>query len=348
MSTTRGGDAVPVTRIGQLDDHPAGLSWSHDDALLAVGCLDGTVSVFDGTEPRPAPPTHPMGVADVGWHPHLPLLATGGLDGVVRVWDAEQARVLGEVSAKGWCAQVAWSPTGREVAAAVGRTVVRLDNAGAELWRHDDHDATVACLAWTPDGRSLAAGMNGGVRWYQDGVEAWKSFDYAGALLALAVAPSGRWIASGNHDNSVHCWRLWTEEELFMSGYEQKILHLAWSRDSRYLAVGNPGEVTVWDFSGKGPRGSKPDRFAGHVRRIVALAYQPGSSLLMSAGAEGRLCLWDPRAKRRLVSTTQFDAEIATAMWSRRGDRIAVALADGTVAVAEMSAVGPLAHRSRR
>ena len=256
--------------------------------------------------------------------------------------------MLSEASAKGWCAQVSWSPTGTEVAAAVGRTVLRLDATGAEVRRHAELDATVACLAWTPDGGSLAAGMNGGIRWYQDGVEAWKTFDYAGALLALAVAPSGRWIASGNHDNSVHCWRLWNEEELFMSGYEQKILQLAWSRDSRYLAVGNPGEVTVWDFSGKGPRGSKPDRFAGHVRRIVALAYQPDSTLLMSAGAEGRLCLWDPRAKRRLVSTTQFDAEIATATWSHAGDRIAVALADGTVCIAELPAKWHPGHRSRR
>jgi WD40 repeat protein len=348
MTAGTGTDAVTVTHMGQVADHPASLSWSVHDALLAVGCLDGTVSVLEGSDLRAAPPIHPLGVADAQWHPRLPLLAVGGLDGVVRLWDAEHGEVLGEASAKGWCAQVSWSPNEREVAAAVGKTVLRLDTSGAEVHRHGDHDATVACLAWTPDGRSLAAGMNGGIWWYQDGPEPWKTFEYAGALLTVAVSPSGRWIASGNHDNSIHCWRLWTEEELFMSGYEQKIQQIAWTRDSRYLAVGNPGEVTVWDFSGKGPRGSKPTQFSGHVRRIVALAYQPGSSLLMSAGAEGRLCLWDPRAKRRLVSTTQFDAEIATAVWSRSGDRVAVALVDGTIAVVELPAVWRAGNRSRR
>jgi WD40 repeat protein len=342
-------EADPVVEpVGAVDDAVASLSWSMNDDLLAVGCLDGTVSVFDGTLRRPSPPMHPLGVADAQWHPSLPLLAVGGLDGVVRLWDGEHGEVVGEATAKGWCAQVAWSPTGRELAAAVGKTVVRMDTAGSELRRHGDHDATVACLAWTPDGRSLGAGMNGGIWWYQDGVEVWKTFEYAGALLALAIAPSGRWIASGNHDSSVHCWRLWTEEELFMSGYEQKILQIAWSRDSRFLAVGNPGEVTVWDFSGKGPRGSKPSQFTGHERRIVALAYQPGGRRLMSAGAEGTLCLWDPMAKRRLISTMTFDTEISTARWNGRGDRIAVACTDGSVSVVRIPTAWVGDGRSRR
>jgi hypothetical protein len=36
-------------------------------------------------------------------------------------------------------------------------------------------------------------------------------------------------------------------------GYPAKVQHLAWDQSSRHIAVGNIGEITVWNFADKGP-----------------------------------------------------------------------------------------------
>ena len=43
-----------------------------------------------------------------------------------------------------------------------------------------------------------------------------------------------------------------------MSGYSTKVRELSWHANSRFLATGGGPAVVVWDFSGKGPAGSKP------------------------------------------------------------------------------------------
>lgn len=324
----------PTIEVG---DYVSTLRWSRGGDHLAIGSLDGTVTIIDDDGDVQHPPVHPFGVTAVAWSPTADLLATGGQDGTARLWSVNDAAVVGEVSARGWCGALAWRPDGVEVAAAVGSEVIRMAPDGSEVVRHGNHPSTVACLGYTPDGRHLGVGMYGGIWWYQGDTRPTKRFDWKGSLLTLAIAPNGKWACSGNQDASVHCWRLWTGDELTMNGYPAKVEHLAWDGRSRLLAVGNLGEVTVWDFAGKGPRGSRPRQLDGHARRVVDVAFQPLTTLLASAGADGRLCLWDPSAARRhLLSSVQFDEEIACIAWSPAGDEIAVGMADGRVTLVEV------------
>ena len=328
----------------RLDDHVGTLSWSADGHRLAAGSLSGAVVVLHDGAPSSAPPAHGLGTGHVAWAPDAPLLATGGQDGVVRVWDADTGEVLAVLQAKGWCGGIAWRPDGRELAAAVGRAVLRAKVDGStvvEHLRHDDHPSTVGCLAWTPDGRSLGVGAYGGLWWYQGAPRATKHFAWKGALLTVAVSPDGRWVASGNQDASVHCWKLWAGDELAMSGFELKVEAIAWSPDAALLAVGNAGEITLWGFRGKGPRGQKPVQLAGHARRVVALGFGHGGRLLATAGAEGRLCLWDHRrSSERMLAAHQFDDELTTLAWAPDGRRLAVATDDGTVWTVDTAGVG--------
>ena len=324
----------PAVRVG---DYVSALAWSADGSRLAVGSLDGTTAIVDDDGLVQHPPLHEFGVTQVAWSPTADLLATGGQDGRVRLWSAADGTVLGEVTARGWCGDIVWRPDGAEFAAAIGNEVIRVATDGSEHLRHGAHPSTVACLGYTPDGRHLGAGLYGGVWWYQGDTKPTKRFEWKGSLLALAIAPNGKWACSGNQDASVHCWRLWSGDELTMNGYPAKVEHLAWDDRSRLLAVGNLGEVTVWDFSGKGPKGSRPKQLDGHARRVADVGFQPLSTLLASAGADGRLCLWDPTASRRsLLASLQFDEEIACIAWSPAGDEIAVGLADGLVTLVEV------------
>lgn len=118
-----------------------------------------------------------------------------------------------------------------------------------------------------------------------------------------------------------------------MSGYPTKVEHLTWHHSSRYMAVGNLGEITVWDFSGRGPQGSRPRQMEGHDRHISALAFQHRGDVLASADADGRLVLWDGTARRArpLDRLDDLGSAVSCLAWSPDDRHLMVATAAGRV-----------------
>jgi WD40 repeat protein len=154
-------------------------------------------------------------------------------------------------------------------------------------------------------------------------------------LLSLVVSPTGKWACGGGQDATVHIWRLWSGRDLSMSGYPTKIEHLAFRPDGRWLAVGCLGDVTVWDFGGKGPAGSRPSRGEGHERHITCVAWDPGGDALVTAGADGRVTLWPcpARAGRTLrpLEVHERDAPVGAVAWLPAGGDLVAGYADGRV-----------------
>jgi WD40 repeat protein len=321
------GVSSPVVAAAlQLDDYVSTLGFSADGECLVAGSLAGDAAIVHGAR-RVGLASHPGGVLCAAWSPAAPVVAVGGADGTLRCSTAEG--VAAEPVALGaWVNQVAWRPDGSLLAVAAGRDVAVLGADGAEQDRHR-HPSTVTAIAWTPSGMRLAAGCYGGVWWYQPGTDGvHKHFAWKGSVLTLAVSPNTRWIASGNQDNSVHVWRLWNGDDLQMSGYEAKVEHLAWDRSSRWLCVAGIGEVTLWDFSGRGPQGSRPKTLDGHTRRVTALAFS--GTTLASGSADGTIRLWSV-PKKKPVAVIDVEDEITRLAWHPRGGVLAVGTASGTV-----------------
>lgn len=325
---------APASLGFRLDDYTSALAWSADGRYLAAGSLGGTTVVLavepDGDVIRAEPvaelPEHPLGVLALDWSSAGPRLASGGQDGRVRVWQPERGSTE-VVAGSGWVQDVAWSPDGDLLAAAVGRDLVLVD--GATVQRFGPHPSTVTALAWSTNGRSVGIGCYGGVWWYQPGAEAvHRTFEWKGSILTFATAPNGKWLASGNQDNSVHVWRLWSGDDLEMNGYESKVEHLAWDPASRWLCVGGIGDITCWDFSGRGPQGTRPKSLDGHTRRITALVF--GGTTLASGSADGTVRFWKV-PKRDPLAVTDLGEEVAQAAWRPGGGVLAVGGADGGI-----------------
>ena len=58
-----------------------------------------------------------------------------------------------------------------------------------------------------------------------------------------------------------------------MSGYPTKVTTLAWGEGGPILATGGGHSIAIWNFSGKGPAGSRPVDLAGHRMRMTGLAF---------------------------------------------------------------------------
>ncbi|MBA4864076.1 hypothetical protein H1V43_22500 [Streptomyces sp. PSKA54] len=314
-----------------VDDAPVALSARGD--LVAVAGAEGTVRVLDAAMGAEMGALElPGGALSVELAPDAGHLAATGPMGYA-LWRRKDGRTTVRESGA-WSAAAAWAdPVGvppaersrgwGRVAVASGRRVLVLDADGEELWRTDPAASTVTDLAWMRQGRRLAVAAYGAVHGHERHTpKPVVTYPYVGSHLALAVAPTGKWICSGNQDASIHIWRTRDGSELTMSGYPEKVSRLAFDDTGFWLAADGAPDVTVWDFSGKGPAGTAPRSLRCH-ETVTALAWRPGNGgHLASGGADGTVALWYATAGRpqqRLIPARELTGDgagVAALAWA--------------------------------
>jgi len=302
-----------------VDDAPVSLSARGD--LVAVAGAEGTVRVLDAAMGAETVSLElPGGALSVRLAPDAGHLAATGPMGYA-LWRRTGGRTTVRESGA-WSAAAAWADPER-VAIASGRRALVLDTDGEELWRTDPAASTVTDLAWMRQGRRLAVAAYGAVHGHERHTpKPVVTYPYVGSHLALAVAPTGRWICSGNQDASIHIWRIRDAGDLTMSGYPEKISRLAFDDSGFWLAADGAPDITVWDFSGKGPEGTAPRSLRCH-ETITALAWRPGAGgHLASGGDDGTVALWYAtagRAQQRLRPARELTgdgAAVAALAWA--------------------------------
>ncbi|MFD9507889.1 WD40 repeat domain-containing protein [Streptomyces mirabilis] len=316
-----------------VDDAPVAISARGD--LIAVAGAEGTVKVFDAAMGAEIGALElPGGALKVALSLDAQhLVATGPMG--YALWRRTDGRTRVRESGT-WSATAAWAD-GERVAVATGRRAHVLDPDGTELWRTEPAASTVSDLAWMRQGRRLAVAAYGAVRCHERHTEKpVATYPYVGSHLALAVAPTGRWICSGNQDASIHIWRARDGGELTMSGYPEKVSRLAFDETGFWLAAVGAPDVTVWDFSGRGPEGTAPRSLRCH-ETVTALAWRPGAAGHLASGvADGTVALWHAttgRPQARLRPARELDGTgtaVAALAWAG-SHLLAAAWRDGRV-----------------
>lgn len=325
-----------------IPEFPAFLGWSDAHGTrLAMLSGEGTLGMMDAMEGTGVwrIDAHAHGACALATTPHHERIATGGQDGTCRLWDAASGTLLREITApSAWVEHVAWSPDGRHLALSSGRALWLLDPAGEVLRRWDGHPSTIASIAWRPDGKQLVAAHYNGATLYQPETERSVRFlERKGSILAVAWHPRGRHLAAGCQDQAVQVWNMQRDDHLYMSGYQTKVATVTWDLGGRLLATaGGPG-ATCWDFSGKGPQGSRPIVLANHRDLLSGIAWNPNKPVVATSDQVGRTNLW--RINGRVpeeLARLEGGAAVATQVWSPGGGRLVIAYEDGAVEVMEV------------
>jgi WD40 repeat protein len=285
---------------------------------LAVGTADGglTVLAFTGTELKPVGQTtaHVSGTAAVAYSPAGAELATVGGDGLAKVWPLLPDGGPGQPPR-------------------VFETGVKPAHPGATV--------ALSAVAFSPDGRQLAAAGSDGVVhvWAAStGVEARALRGHTDWVTAVQFGPAADGILSAGVDRAARVFELTRTEAAARTGHAMAARAVAVSRDGRFAATASDDRtVKVWELA----TGAEAGTLTGPAGETYAVAFV-GPGRVVAGGAEGRLRWWDVgqsvaarTANTGTVYTLVAAADGRLGVWSRNNSNQDVFeryAADGTPA----------------
>ncbi len=301
-----GREEVSIKGTGDLLFQPA---FSPDGRYLVLASEEPVARVLDATTGREEFNLrgHPHGVGRVTFSPDGGRLFTAGArpsaaeddgaDGELAAWDVIRSRESVAVAPTGGFAVVAFSPDGLWLARAdtLGNTVTVTDALTGQVRHKLRCPRSVASLAYSPDGRRLAAGT--------------------GEFLHLEWAGDKKLPVPGR----VQVWDTATGKERFaLDGPAEQVSSVAYSPDGRYVAAGDvAGGVRLWDAT----TGAALHTPAAAGESIQTVAFSPGGQLAVAAGNTVRL--FDPTSGR-LERTLPFTHPVCSLCFSADGSRLAV------------------------
>ncbi|MFO0897494.1 MAG: WD40 repeat domain-containing protein [Pirellulales bacterium] len=376
-----------LTLPGHTEWEAYATALSPDGKLLASTGTDRQILVWElpSGKLRLQLATPDFVVSALAFSPDSATLASGGGDKQIHLWDAASGQLRRSLTGhRAWIAQLEFSPDGqtllsgacdwashrahdwpRPAGSGPEQSEWRLwDVASGNLLRAVPREGRLLAVAFSPDGRSIACGVDKEVRLYERAAESPGKVvaTHDAGVTDLAFTPDGAALLTTSHDQTVKRTNLATgKTEWTAPGYFEQVNSVALSDDGDLLVTGSSdlrfvrqkiaagaheisaGAVRVWDAR----RGRLLRRLGDPSEQVMAVAISPDRTRLASGAATatggGAVNVWDEQSGKLLWSTKEHGQEVLAVAFAPRGDTLAAGDAAGNVVVRE-AASGRVLH----
>lgn len=283
----------------------------------------------------------------VDFSPDGQTLVSAGSDGDVHIWEVAAGRRRATLRSGAREVNFAcYSPDGKTVAAAETGAKLRLWNAEkSETLSVWDSPALVqiSCLAWSADGRHLAAAGFPGesfVVWdVATGQAQVMPQGHSDEVNSLAYSSDGRRLATASSDESVRIWDFERGSQLASLAPDQThITCVRFSPDGQVLATsGAEGTVKIWNVAD----GSLVATYEANSERADALAFSPHDPVVAIGDHFGIVREWDWKHNRIVRVIDSGQGRILSLAYSRARNTLASAAREGSLCIWDFATEEP-------
>jgi WD40 repeat protein/energy-coupling factor transporter ATP-binding protein EcfA2 len=223
---------------------------------------------------------------------------------------------------------------GDEAQASLVNTLTTTRYAGTLM----DRTSPVSSVAFSPDGRTVAAGdSTGAVIVWDLGAPSRPGHlleAHAGSVSSLAFSPDGRTLAAGSFDGRVVLWDvadLIRPRQFLMAG-AGSVFSVVFSPDGRTVAAGDAeGTVILWDLADPTRPWQLGSPHTGRATAVFSVAFSPDGRTVATANDDGTALLWNlAESAQPAHSLTGHTSSVNSVAFAPDGRTLATASDDGT------------------
>jgi WD40 repeat protein len=217
--------------------------------------------------------------------------------------------------------------------------------SGTPRWSFETGDQWARALAFSPDGKVLAAGTGSAgdsvIRLWDaaTGTDLGRLDGHRGQISDLVFWPDGQLLASASEDHTIRLWGVAGQRPLaILRGHRSRVRSLALLPDGvTLLSAGTDGAVLAWDT-----REMRRDRLQFALSQPVrAWCFAPDSRSVLTLNPDGRLSRWHGshfEAEEVLAETGQPQSPTSFAQFSDDGRLVAITTRQGSIVVWDVAA----------
>lgn len=276
----------------RLQRPPEGLRTYHPDIdRLCIGTAFGSLSFYSFQDGPSLPfQAHSGTIAALAFSEDGSYLASAGADSLVKVWDVGGNFLYSTCECSEPPRSLAVSPNGRYIAAANGNTVTLRHLDGSSPISLPKHDWGAACLAFSPDSKTLVTGANDGYvkLWSLHGQRLQTLTKHEWGVESVVFSPEGDYIVSGGKDRLVKISTALGEVLRGFEAHDAAVRCVAISPDSAAIASCSiDNHFKIWTIDGK-----LLHSFQDHQWGVYYCSFTPDGKNFFSIGGDNSITFY--------------------------------------------------------